>query len=98
MWTPAKTTHKQFVEECMKDPEFKKEYDALEDEFSILNSAIAARKAQKLSQSDIARKMGLPRSAVCKLERGLVEGKMPTLSMLKRYAQALGKRVEVRLV
>lgn len=98
MRNPAEKTHEQLVDEWMKRPEFKKAYDALEDEFRILDAAIQARKLQNMSQSDVARKMGLPRSSVSRLENALISGKMPTLSMLRRYAEALGKRIEIRLV
>ena len=50
------------------------------------------------SQSEVALRMGLPRSAVCRLERGLVSGKMPTIPMLRCYAKAIGKKLEIRLV
>lgn len=33
-----------------------------------------------------------------KLRKQQKSGKMPTLSMLRRYARVLGKRVEIRLV
>lgn len=98
MWTPAPKTHEEFFKDCMKNPVVKEAYDSLENEFTILNEAIELRKHLKLSQTEIAKRMGLPRSSVNRLESALVAGKMPTLDMLRRYAKALGKRVEIRLV
>lgn len=42
--------------------------------------------------------MNTTRSVVCRLEAGLSNGTPPSLGMLKRYASALGKKVEIRLV
>ena len=98
MYKFSEKTHEQLIAKWHENSDYVKAYDALEDAFAVLQVAIQARKEQKLSQTDIAEKMGLSRSAVCRLERGIIAGKMPTLSMLRRYAQALGKKVEIRLV
>ena len=94
----SKKTHNDLLKKWQANPEFVKAYDELADEFALLDEAIKLRKQQNLTQTEIASRMGLPRSAVCRLEKGLVSGKMPTLPMFRRYAQALGKRVEIRLV
>ena len=94
----ASKTHKEFFQEQMRDPEFAKEYAASEQEFELLKEVIDLRMKQNLSQKDIADRMGAPRSVVCRLENGLVSGRTPSLAMLKRYAEALGKKVELRLV
>ena len=94
----SKKTHNDLLNQWQTNPEFVKAYDELADEIALLDEAIKLRKQQNLTQTEIASRMGLPRSAVCRLENGLESGKMPTLSMLRRYARALGKRVEIRLV
>ena len=40
----------EYLKEQLNDPEFKKEYDALEREFSIIQAMIDARKASGFSQ------------------------------------------------
>ena len=90
----SKKTHNDLLNQWQTNPEFVKAYDELADEIALLDEAIKLRKQQNLTQTEIASRMGLPRSAVCRLENGLVS----TLSMLRRYARALGKRVEIRLV
>jgi len=42
--------------------------------------------------------MNLPRSAVCRLEKGLKEGKLPSFDLFRRYAEAIGKKLEIRLI
>lgn len=51
----------------------------------------AARVRAGLSLADVAERSGLGRSAISRLENGLVPN--PTLETLDRYAAALGKRV-----
>ncbi len=49
----------RFLEEELKDPEFKREYEALEPEFNIIKAMIAARKQSKLTQVELAQKTGI---------------------------------------
>lgn len=94
----SKKSHEQLINKWRQNAEFVKAYEELEEEFALLDEAIKARKEQKLTQTEVALRMGAPRSAVCRLERGLVSGKMPSLPTLKRYAKAIGKKVEIRLI
>ncbi len=56
-------THDELVAKMLANPKVKTEYDALEDEFSLLHQMLAARNAAKLSQDDVARKMGTKQHA-----------------------------------
>lgn len=94
----SKKSHEQLINKWRQNAEFVKAYEELEEEFALLDEAIKARKEQKLTQTEVALRMEVPRSAVCRLERGLVSGKMPSLPTLKRYAKAIGKKVEIRLI
>ena len=68
-------------------------------EYVILDQILAARKEAGLTQAQVAARMGTQTPAVARLESALATGKhSPSLSTLKRYARALGKRVEVRFV
>jgi DNA-binding XRE family transcriptional regulator len=101
MKTKSKTlSHERVVEEMIKKPAVKLAVDELNrTEFAILDEILAARKAAGLTQAQIAKRMGTQTPAIARLERALATGKhSPSLNTLKRYAQALGKRVEVRLV
>ena len=78
------------------DPE---QVAAYEEEF--LNAEIARRifdmrTKAGLSQRDLAARVGTSASAICRLEDGDYEGH--SLSLLKRIAEALDKRVEIRFV
>jgi ribosome-binding protein aMBF1 (putative translation factor) len=59
----------------------------------LLESLIEARSRAGLSQTEVARRMGLPQSAIVRLEAGTHS---PTLSTLARYASAIGVELDVR--
>ncbi|MBU6299835.1 MAG: helix-turn-helix transcriptional regulator [Alphaproteobacteria bacterium] len=77
----------------LKNPAFKKEYDALEEEFALVNELIGARARAKLSQEEVARRMGTSQSAVARMEGGHT----PSLTSLKKYARATGHKVKIKL-
>ena len=75
----------------------KAEYERLKPEFEFLDQVLSARKAAGLTQADIARRIGTTQSAIARLESG--SGKhLPSLSTLHKYANAVGCRVEIKLV
>ena len=77
----------------LRDPAFKKEYDALEAEFALAGELIAARAKSKLSQAEIAKRMGMSLATVIRMEGG----RMPAMSTLEKYAKAVGRKVEIKL-
>jgi len=89
----GKTTA-ELRKEWMKDPEFRREYEALEEEFAIIRLLVGARARAGLSQAELAQRMGTTQSAIARLEGGKV---MPSLATLRRYAEATGSRLSVRM-
>lgn len=79
----------------MSDPRFRKEYAKADAEFAIIEALIRARMKAKLSQTELARRLGTTQSAVARLEGG---GVSPSLSTLRRYAEATGTRLRLELV
>jgi len=77
-----------------KDPEFRKEYAALEPEFALTRELIEARTEAGLSQEDVAKLMGTSQPAVARLE----SGHKPSMKTLERYAEAVGRKVQILLV
>jgi DNA-binding XRE family transcriptional regulator len=58
---------------------------------ALLRKLRKAREAQGLSLAAVARRSGMDRTAVCRLEMGRQPN--PTVDTLYRYAAALGKRL-----
>lgn len=82
----------QLLNEAKKDPDFIKEYGALEEEFSLASALIAARAQADMTQQDVAEKMATSQSYIAKLEGGAVS---PTMKALRRYADATGSRLKI---
>ena len=82
----------KLFEDWKKDPEFLKEYEALEGEFSLASALISARAQADMTQQDVAEKMETSQSYIAKLEGGTVS---PTMKALKRYAAATGSRLKI---
>lgn len=83
----------------MADPEFKQAYDALDDEFRLFDELLAARKNAGMTQAQVAEQMGSKPPSVARLESGGGKAKhSPSVSTLRRYAEAVGCRLEIKLI
>ncbi len=63
---------------------------------AVMRELRTAREARGLSLADIYRQTGIDRSALSKLEN--VTNDNPTLETLLRYAEVVGKRLEIEVV
>ena len=81
--------------ELMRDPDFKREYDALEEEFTLAKEIIELRIKRKLTQKQLARRMGTSQPAIARIESGSYRN--VSLSFLRRLGKALGAVPEVHL-
>lgn len=91
-------TFDEVFAEDMKDPEFRKEYEASEKELKGLDEVLKARLEAGLTQAAVAKRMGTSQAAVARLEGYLSKGRYPSVRSMQRYAKAVGKRLEIRLV
>ena len=78
----------------MKDPEFRKDYEKADLEYSIIELLIRARTQAKMSQEELAKRMNTTQSAIARLEGGKVS---PSIATLRRYAEATGSRLHVEI-
>jgi transcriptional regulator with XRE-family HTH domain len=88
---------KHFKERALARPEVKLEYDRLSEEFEFLDEILKARAAAGLSQADVAVRIGTTQSAIARLESPSAKHS-PSIATLRRYASALGYRLQVKLV
>ncbi len=89
----------KFVAEKVEDPAFRAAFDAMEDEFAALDVLLDARRKAGLSQEQVAARMGMKQSSLARIESSLGSRKhAPSLSTLRRYAEALGCSLQIRLV
>jgi ribosome-binding protein aMBF1 (putative translation factor) len=84
------------IEESFKawreDPEYRTAHDELDEEFTLAAALIEARTASGVSQEEIAKRMHTSQPAVARLEGGRAN---PSISTLRRYADATGTRLRV---
>lgn len=86
------TNFDDYLNEQLKDPEFRAEYDALEPEFSFMQSMIDARRETGITQKQLAERTGISQSDISKFESG---GGNPSIKTVKRIAAGLGMRVKI---
>lgn len=93
-------THAELKARALADSGVQAEYERLNrEEYALLDEMLAARHAAGLTQAQIAERMGTKAPAVTRLENALASGKhSPSLDTLRKYAAAVGKTLEVRLV
>jgi len=76
------------------DPAYREAYEALGPEFALVTALVAARSRAKLTQAELASRMGTTESAISRLESGRAK---PSTRTLERYADATGHRLSIRL-
>lgn len=86
------TNMRDLHEKWMKNPEYRKEYDALEEEFGVIQALIEARVSAGLTQEQLAQRMDTSQSNIARLESGKA---LPSGRTLRRYAEATGTRLRV---
>lgn len=79
----------------MEDPEVREEYAKADAEYSVIEAMIRARTDAKLSQAEIAHRIGTTQSAIARLEGGRVS---PSVTTLRRYAEATGRQLRIGFV
>lgn len=85
----------EVAKEWFKDPEFVREYDALEEEFAFASAVIGARAHADLTQEELAARMGTSQSAIARLESGRSR---PSTTTLAKLAAATGTKLRVSFV
>lgn len=85
----------EHLKKLLKNPAFKREYDALEPEYAVISAVIGKRIEKKMSQKQLALKIGTKQSAISRLESG---GSNPSMKFLQKVAIALGARLSISFV
>lgn len=87
-------TFRQDLKKRLKDPEFRKVWEASEVEYQIGRALIAKRIKEKLSQKDLARRANTTQAVISRLESMNAN---PSLELLKRIASALNLNLKIQL-
>ena len=87
--------YEDFLKERLKNPAVKREYDALQQDFSLAKEVIELRIKNNLTQKELAKLIGTSQPAIARLESGSYQNL--TLSFIRRIAEALGAIPEIHL-
>lgn len=83
-----------YLDEANRDPEFRAAYEDEMLRHKLLDSLVSLRKALKLTQSEIAKRMQVRQPTVSGFE---TEASDPKFSTVQRYARAVGARILARV-
>lgn len=86
--TKISTLHKRWL----KEPGYKKAYEALEPEFDLAHKLIEARVKSGLSQEELAARMGTSQSSIARMESGTA---WPSMRTLARFAKATSCELKI---
>ena len=86
---------RETLNEQLRDPEFKAEWDALEPERQIVRTMLMGRERADLTQQQLAEATGIAQADISRLENGTAN---PSLRTLKRLASSMGMRLKVDFV
>ena len=86
---------RETLNEQLRDPEFKAEWDALEPERQIMRAIVEGRDEQALTQKQLSEMTGITQADISHFENGTGN---PSLRTLKRLAEGLGMSLKVEFV
>ena len=82
----------RFLNEQLKDPEFKAEWERIQPEYEIMRSLIDVRIKLNLTQKELAERSGVRQSNISRIENGTAS---PTVATLQALAAGMGKRLHI---
>jgi len=85
----------KYLNESLKDEEFKEEWDKLELRYAVIKQLIKIRNTYNLSQAQLAEKLNTTQAVISRIENGTVN---IGIDFIERLAKAFNKRVEINLV
>lgn len=87
--------YRETLNELLKDPEFRAEYEALEPEFQIIRAMLEGREKLNLTQKDLAERSGITQADISRLENGNAN---PSIRTLKKLASAMNMALDIKFV
>ena len=98
-YNPVPYNPKRSLENDLQNPDFRKAWETLEDEFSALDALLSARRQASMTQEQVAARMGVSQPSLARVEASLGSHRhSPSLEMLRKYAAAVNCKFEFRLV
>ncbi len=86
---------RDWLNEQLKDPKFRKEWEKSEPAYQAGREMIKARIEAKISQRQLAKKAKTTQAVISRIENMSVS---PSIGLVQRIAQAMGKKLQIRFV
>ncbi len=88
-------TLSEYKNEQMKDPEFRKEYEAIQPEMEVIRAIVEARILRNMTQKELAERTGIHQADISKLENGT---RNPSINLLKRLADGMDMVLKIEFI
>lgn len=85
----------EFKESQMRNPEFEREYNAIQPEMEVIRALVDARTSKNLTQKQLAERTGINQADISKLENGT---RNPSINLLKRLAEGMDMVLKIEFV
>ena len=82
----------KLLNEELKNPEFRQEWEKLELRYIIVKQLIKLRNSYNLSQSELAKKIGTTQAVISRIENGSVN---VGIDMIERIAKSFNKQIKI---
>jgi ribosome-binding protein aMBF1 (putative translation factor) len=89
------TTFREDLEQRLKNPQFREEYEQLESDFIIMQALSDARKKLGLTQQQLAQRTKINQADISKIEKGISN---PSLNTLKKLAKGMNMRLQIKFI
>ena len=86
-------TFDEVFKKLIVDPKFRKECEKSEPHFQLMTAIIKARIEKKISQQQLAKRAKTTQAVISRVQNATVS---PTLDLIQRIAEAMGKKLEIK--
>ena len=86
---------RETLNQQLKNPEFKEEWDELEPEYQIIKAMLSSRAEKSMTQKHLADITGISQADISRLENGNAN---PSLRTLVRLADGMGMKLKLEFV
>ena len=80
------------IEKQMENPKFKKAWEENSAEYELIGEMISLRKKKKISQSELANRIGVKQQVISRLEK---KENSPSLKLFSSIVDALGYELKI---
>lgn len=85
---------KKHLNESLQNSEFKAEYDNKELRYKVIDILVGIRVQYKLSQTELAQKLGTTQAVISRIENGSVN---IGIDFLQKIANTFNKKIDIKV-